>query len=290
MYNIDIHADDYALTMHSSKDIIALLIDGCLDSISIMTNMSCFKEAMKLYEDNESKFAKKPLINVHLNFMEGHCVSPKEQVPLLVDNYGYFKLSWGNLFFSHSRELKEQLKIEIISQIDALCATPLMLKTNVRLDSHQHTHMTKIVFSAIEEAILEKSYNVTFIRNAQESPMLFLNKISVYPTLKIVNLIKEWLLYFRSLEMKKRLKKYNKENQGFCGLLFSGSMDNRVIKILPNIIKKANKKRMEVLFHPGSVLKEEIGTEFVKPGFVEFHLSEGRIIENQTVRALKLLI
>jgi hypothetical protein len=40
---------------------------------------------------------------------------------------------------------------------------------------------------------------------------------------------------------------------------------------------------VEVLFHPGSVKKEEITSEFIKPGFVNFHLSDNRKIEFNSV-------
>ena len=38
----DIHADDYALTLNTSKDMLACMQAGRLDSISIVPNMSCF--------------------------------------------------------------------------------------------------------------------------------------------------------------------------------------------------------------------------------------------------------
>lgn len=40
MIELDVHADDYALTVHTSQDILECIKKGKLDSISVMTNMS----------------------------------------------------------------------------------------------------------------------------------------------------------------------------------------------------------------------------------------------------------
>ena len=65
-------------------------------------------------------------------------------------------------------------------------------------------------------------------------------------------------------------------------MFYSGHMDEvRLKAVLPlfeSLAKKKNRK-VEVLFHPGSVKKEEITHEFTKPGFVQFHLSNNRHVE-----------
>ena len=48
MPQIDIHADDYALTVHTSHDILSCLRAGKLDSISIVPNTACFRACMDL--------------------------------------------------------------------------------------------------------------------------------------------------------------------------------------------------------------------------------------------------
>ena len=45
----DIHADDYALTLNTSKDMLECMRAGRLDSISIVPNMSCFEACMELF-------------------------------------------------------------------------------------------------------------------------------------------------------------------------------------------------------------------------------------------------
>ena len=44
MSKIDIHADDYCLSPHTSEDILNCIRAGKLDSISVVTNMSCYEQ------------------------------------------------------------------------------------------------------------------------------------------------------------------------------------------------------------------------------------------------------
>ena len=69
-------------------------------------------------------------------------------------------------------------------------------------------------------------------------------------------------------------------------------MDERIIKTIPVFCKKADKKNriVELLFHPGLMLNDELNDDFTKEGFNEFHLSENRHIEYETVKNLKVLI
>ena len=43
----DIHADDYALTLNTSKDMLECMRAGKLDSISIVPNMLSFEPCME---------------------------------------------------------------------------------------------------------------------------------------------------------------------------------------------------------------------------------------------------
>ena len=112
MPQIEIHADDYAISPHSSEDILNCLRAGKLDGVSVLTNMSCFEEyAVKLKAEYDS-FPKKPRLTVHLNFMEGHCAADPAEVPHLVDENGYFNISWGTLFkWNYTPKVFLELKI-----------------------------------------------------------------------------------------------------------------------------------------------------------------------------------
>ena len=81
MGKIDVHADDFGESLHASRDILDCLTAGKLDSISVLSNMGCFEQCVALYREREKDFPKKPLISVHLNFMEGSCLERPWSVP-----------------------------------------------------------------------------------------------------------------------------------------------------------------------------------------------------------------
>ena len=63
---IDIHADDFGESVHASRDILECLKDGKLNSISVLANMSCFEECVRLYREAQGEFPWQPAISVHV--------------------------------------------------------------------------------------------------------------------------------------------------------------------------------------------------------------------------------
>lgn len=95
---IDIHADDFGESVHASRDILECLKDGKLNSISVLANMSCFEECVQLYRREQDAFAWQPEISVHVNLMEGSCLTDPKELPDLVDEKGHFKIPGKNCF------------------------------------------------------------------------------------------------------------------------------------------------------------------------------------------------
>ncbi|MDD2972486.1 MAG: ChbG/HpnK family deacetylase [Lachnospiraceae bacterium] len=301
---IDIHADDYALSGYASEILLQLLKEQKLDSISIMPNMSCYEVCMKRLHEEWENFPKKPLISVHLNLMEGHCVSDAEKVPQLVDQRGFFKCSWGSLFlgsygFGARGELQREIQVELAAQIHRV-RKDLPKGCELRLDSHQHTHMIPVVRLAMFTAIDElPQHTVAFVRDSREPLAPFLKKISLVPSYGLVNLVKNILLNIYATPLERGLRERGIRTSLLWGLNMSGHMDIERIKVIyPQMVQyftgkqeKIQKEigienRIELLFHPGIVLPIEINEEYVKPDFVEFHMAEGRKVERHAVECL----
>lgn len=286
---IDIHADDFGESVHASEDILDCLKAGKLDSISVLANMSCFQNCVKRYREEENGFPKKPKISVHLNFMEGSCLSAPETLPGLVDSEGHFCLSWGKLFLQSflpgRKKIQEQLRSEMELQIEAVQKVfPEMEK--LRFDSHQHTHMIPVVADALFEVIQKNNLQVEYIRNSQEPMSPFLKKSALYITYRPVNFVKNMILNFCALLLEGKFRKMGLEPMYLWGLIMSGQMDKTRIKALMPLMEKAAEKHgrvLEILFHPGQVLKEEITSEFSQEEAIEFHVSENRNVEKQAV-------
>ena len=286
----DVHADDYALSIHASREIIQCIKDGKIDSISVMPNMSCFDQAIEMLKSNVPP-EKMPKYSVHLNLMEGHCLSMPSDVPDLVDERGYFKVSWGSLVAgslligSKRKLLKEQIKKEFKCQIEQI-KVKLYPEWSVRIDSHQHTHMIPIVFDALVEVVREEQYDLEYIRVPEEPQWPFIKNISLWFTYSPINAVKNVVLNMFAKRNRRVIRELGLPYNLLWGLLFSGKMDEaRVEKIWPDMMRYIERRgrMLEILFHPGRVLKEEIGAEYVKRGFIDFHLSENREIEKNAI-------
>lgn len=296
---IDLHADDFGITKNSTDDIISLIKMNALNSISILPNMTAFEYAQNQLIEIQKTLSeeKKIKISVHLNFMEGHCCADPQLIPDLIDSKGYFKISWGKLFIWNyipwkNSKIKKQLKEEILAQTKKCIDSGVSNPSALRFDSHQHTHMIPIVYKALFSAIDDlqaDSCKIEYIRNTEDPIFPYLKNIKLWKTYSPTNILKCLILNYYSFFFRHKIKKLNIIPSYLFGVFFSGNMDfSRISKILPNYERLIrNKERtIELLFHPGSVKENEITEEFVKKGFVNFHLSNGRKIEFDALKKL----
>ena len=184
------------------------------------------------------------------------------------------------------KKIKIQLKTEILAQIKKCIAANVIDKNAIRIDSHQHPHMIPVVFDALKEAVSDLECigcKIEYIRNTQDPILLYGGK-----DIFSMNTIKCLILNFYSQKVKKYLVSKKLPVNYLCGVYFSGKMDSRLKKVLPNFIKKADKQdwNIELLFHPGTMLRSELTSEFKKEGFNEFHLSENRKTEYNTLKEI----
>ena len=247
---------------------------GQLDSISIVPNMSCFDECMELLYASIPSLPFLPKMSVHLDFVEGRSLAGAEQTPLLTEGEnGLMGLSWGGVFLLSylpwkRRVAKEQLKREIRAQIEKVqkavkhavelakehgiaCA-----QRGVRVDSHQHAHMIPVVWEALTEVIAEERYEVEYIRNSKEMMAAFLLEVSLWKTYRPINFVKNRLLSVYSYRAKK------------------AEQDGRTL---------------EILFHPGLTLSEEVSEEIGEEAAADFYLRDDRHVEMEAVGRMRTL-
>ena len=290
MPTVDFHADDYGISLNNSREILECLKKGKLNSISIIPNTNHYEECMELLRNEWNSLPASPLISVHLNFIDGKSLSD-ESLPLLHDSNKLMTTSWGKLFIAsfipgnRRKQLKQQLQEEIKAQIDAVTKS-LPQDCPLRIDSHMHTHMIPVVAQALLEVIDNYQYPVTFIRIAQEPFGAFIKKISLYKTYSPINFIKNIILNILSPSLKRELKRRHIAYSMLWGLIMSGHMDkNRIEVLYLDILHCANKKNLdlEILFHPGQALPDELDSANCKDDVNSFYLSENRIVEKTAV-------
>lgn len=309
MPKIDVHADDYALTVHTSADILDCMKKGKLNSISVVPNMSCFSECMEMLYEAVPTLPFLPPMSVHLDFVEGKCLAGTEKVPLLASpGSNVTGLSWGKLFlFSYHplkrKAVKKQLEKEMKAQIENAwtaishcmelarkAGIPCQQK-GLRIDSHQHAHMIPVVWEALVEVIAKEGYPVEYIRNSKEMLGAFLSEVSLWKTYRPVNFIKNRLLSLYSYKVERYASAHSMGQMYLWGLVMSGHMDyDRIVRLYPKIAAKAGKdnRTLEFCFHPGIALPEEITEEIGENAARDFYLQPDRAIEKEAVMRLQL--
>lgn len=281
MSRVIIHADDYAISRHVSESVAEQIKKGTITSISVMPNMSATEESIELLRP----CADRVLASVHLNLVEGKCVAAREEIPLLTDRDGFFRLSWlGILFRSLNKEFLRQAETEFRAQIKK--TEELLGRAGftgkVRLDSHQHIHMIPGLFKTV--CRLAGEFDVEYIRLTREPILPFLKEKRLFKTYSVVNLAKNLLLNLFAIPDRRRLKKLKLEYYYFFGLLMTGRMDyERVSRLIPRMPKKHN---LEVVLHAGRMLESEISGEYNKKDFVKEHTSSRRLLELETAERL----
>ena len=258
----EFHADDYGLFLEQSERILACFEHGVLNGTSIISNGPELNECLKELPDEGMQ------LTVHLNLMQGQCLAPAEEVPLLADAEGRFCVTFAQLLFaglSGKREAyKRQIKTEYRAQIRKLL--PLFQRNGqkLRIDGHAHWHVVPVAFDALMEVIGEEGLPVTYIRLPDEPLHLYLRhlfQLMPFPAINIVKALLLKLLVSRDRRTwKDRLQRM--EQKLFLGVMLSGHFDYRRMRtLLPAAEAMAAEKGigLEILAHPGSVhLKENL--------------------------------
>lgn len=300
----DIHADDYALTLNTSRDMLECMRAGKLDSISVVPNMSCFEVCMELLYEEIPGLPFLPLMSVHLDFVEGRSLAGRKAVPdLLKAGSDLMGLGWGGLFMASylpgkRKRIRTQLKREIKAQIKkaqaaiekcmeiAAAAGVSCGQKGLRIDSHQHAHMIPVVWEAILCVVHEEGYPLEYIRNSKEVLGVFLTDMSLYKTYRPVNFVKNRLLSLYSHKADRYCRVNGMKQMYLWGLVMSGRMDReRIEKLYGKMKRKAEKdgRTLEILFHPGLTLPGEVTPEIAKEAAEDFYLREDRHVEKAAV-------
>ncbi len=261
---IEIHADDYGLFPNQTERILACIREGAVNGVSIMPNSPYLPELME-------KLPKDVRVTVHLNLVEGAPLSPKEEVPLLVNEKGFFDISFGKLLLvsylpkrsSSYREMKKQVRTELSAQIQRCreCCRQSGHGEELNLDGHVHYHMLPIVFDAMADIIKEEGLSVRRIRVPFEDTSLYRTGGAAVQ-IPFVNRIKVLILNYLA---GRNIRKYPAlagalQHQYFMGVMLSGHMFYEPVSALfPEAVRRAEEKKcdLEILFHPGGVSEEE---------------------------------
>ena len=289
---IEFHADDYGLFPEQSKRILVCRSGGVLNGTSLMPNSEHLNSCLEMLRP----YAPGMRLTVHLNLLEGASLCPAEELPLLVDAQGVFRVSFLTLLLaplSRKRdEYRRELRSELRAQIRAVQPFLAELDAPLRLDGHAHWHMLPIVFDALMDVIREDALPVRYIRMPSEPLSLYLRHLARIFPFHPINLVKTALL--RILCRRNRRRYYREladlEQSLFLGVLFSGGFTLEKFRLLlPDAIQMAKKRGwdLELLAHPGAVYEPEDVRALTSRDDVVFLTSPARKTEAAAFLSLK---
>ena len=273
-------ADDYGLSGGVSAH-----IKQCIDK-DALNKVSAFPNFDKV-DFSEVANGKDTRFSLHLNLVEGRCMADLGEISMIADEKGNFKHRFGGLFklnLLHPKKLEAEVYKEIKAQV-LYWKSILPEVTPFCIDSHQHTHMIPAIFRALIKVLEDEGIKLAYMRIPAEPITPYLKTPSLYFTYNPVNIVKQWLLKFLWMINRPGAKK-SLPTALFCGILFSGKMDEkRVSKILPKYKKLAERKGsdIEVLFHPGYTDDDKADFNYENVVFKEFYLSPNRKTEFDSV-------
>lgn len=252
------HADDFGRSSVISRNILDVIYDGLLESVSVMID-EITDEHVELKNINNLK------IKLHLNITEKKFSIKKN------NKYVEKQFNFITLFFV-SKKWKAVIKNDIDKQIETYLS--FFELNELRVDGHEHAHIVPWIYSHI---VNQKKVNVVEIRYPDEDIFYvnssFLLRAHFFRNLFLSLLIK--LLF--------KLKKYKKINPPiFYGLLYSSLYDEKVFK--KNIERcKSFNKDVEILLHPGQTDLSE-RKNFNKRYF-DFYIADQRNIEKNILKS-----
>ncbi len=282
----EFHADDFGLFTEQSLQILRCWEHGFLNGTSVFPNGDDLQSCLALLPDHGIS------LTIHLNLMQGHCLANPDDIPLLVDRNGFFKVHFSNLLFcsllGNYHNYKKQLKIELTSQIKKLM--PFFQQNNMplRIDGHAHWHMIPVVFDALMESIRDERFRVTYIRFPSEPIKVYIKNLFRIIPFPFINIIKTLLLRVLARRNMRRWAHMlsQMESKVFLGVLLSGCFDlHRMQAVLPDAEHHAASlgQGLELLAHPGSVHNPSDIIKITNKNDLLFFTSPARSLEAESL-------
>jgi predicted glycoside hydrolase/deacetylase ChbG (UPF0249 family) len=237
-----VNADDLGMCTATNFAIARAFQQGLVTSASLMANMPAFPHAVRHVIGKNRGLG----MGVHLCLSSGRPALPASEVPLLVDDHGYFKHGFvGLLWLLRSRRRASaigQIERELTAQVARIRGRGIAID---HLDSHQHVHMIPDIFP-LAAALAGKHHAA--IRVADEASGLAHHGLAgLLPCLFDGGLLKQQLLS-RLAQSARRAAEFVPSADHYVGVLHSGKMIGRrlqqVLERLPDVVSEIN-------VHPG---------------------------------------
>jgi predicted glycoside hydrolase/deacetylase ChbG (UPF0249 family) len=279
-----VHADDLGISRGITDRIIETHRNGAVQRTSIVANGEAFDYAVQRLRENPQL-----AWSVHLNLVEGRCLTSQRELPLLADRRGWFKRGFVGLLLLPilAPWCRAALRVQIRGELDAQISRvrQALEPAAIRIDSHRYVHLLPFVFPIVMEQA--NAWSVREMRLVAEPLFTGRRGPRGLTGLISLNLLKWLVLRAFSRFCRRRLRPQEiVYPQRSLGVLFSGCMTARIVnRGLRRIASKPPPQdaEVEVLFHPGPADPRDRGVWKDKPRQARFYFSPRRAAETSAL-------
>ena len=249
MRKLIINADDLGFSPAVNRAVLEGAAFGTITAASLMVNMPFAAAAVGLVRRHCPELS----LALHFTLTSGKPVASPEEIPLLVDERGYFKHGflglWKNLALKkrHNAFLN-QVHTEFQSQFHRMeqFAQSHGLRFD-HLDSHQHIHVLPGIREILQQTADEHGLHLRVPRELFGSVERFASR---FHTWLPGGILKRTLLNMHTFRLRQRI--------GYFGILETGKIDKTAIQAILRTIRSQNGpwEVFELNIHPSAEEKE----------------------------------
>ena len=258
MNAIVINADDLGVSRGATLGIVQAHLEGVVTSASLAPSGADYLHAVEIVLKDCPKLG----VGLHFTLSAGKSVSSPSDVPLLVDESGFFKWEFVSLLAklgwrapglktpslrisgSGSGELLEQIEIELDAQIQQLRADGVEPD---HIDSERHVHLIPAIFSKVIAAA--NRHGIPFVRAGNDFSVNLVRFSHFKSAVLRGGLVKFALL--QGLTGFNRRASQNSKNLRFCDNFASYIFTGRLDLIFRNLLQTMPEGITEIMVHPG---------------------------------------
>lgn len=140
-----VSADDFGMSPGINAGILRAHREGILTAASLMVNGGAFADAVEIARAHPALG-----VGLHLVLVQGKACAPPADIPGLVGPDGMFPMQpiWNGFRYFFAPGMREQLRREIVAQLDKFASTGLPLS---HVDGHLTVHVHPTVLSILLE-------------------------------------------------------------------------------------------------------------------------------------------
>ncbi|MBT8421088.1 MAG: ChbG/HpnK family deacetylase [Gammaproteobacteria bacterium] len=262
---IVVNADDLGVSRGATLGVIRAHLDGVVTSASLAPTGADYRYAMETVSRDCPGLG----LGLHFTLSVGKPISPPADVPLLVNERGYFRWEFVSLFraigWKRQGNLLAQIEIELEAQLQRLRSDGIAPD---HINSERHVHLIPGIFRKVIKAA--KRHGIPFVRAGRDIGFRQARFRHYRPVIFQGGFIKFLLL--QGLTGQNRLETNQVRTcDHFASYLFTGRLD----LVLEDIMRHTPAGLTEIMVHPG-MPEHSRGVKLANPGVERYLEREDR--------------